>query len=671
MSVKTRRIAGTARGLGLLALVAALVALSVQGTASAAGTFTLSGAIETSSISVPGQFEALISAAGSSTVLETAIATGVGTATNFNWVAAPLPAGQYTVTLHYVGTEDVPDVPARNLTGLPACTVPGCTVNLTQDENIGITQMLPGNEIKGTVTDDVTHLPLAGIQVTLYSNPDFAPGGQLTATTDASGNYDLRDIAFNYCGLQFSDPTGGHAPVGRDGILFDYLADNNCEPHQPLTIENVSMQQSSSISGTLTVPTGLASDFAAGRVSVALAYLIPLGPGQGYGYWVTGLTQTLSFVGDTAHYSFPTLPKSNYEATFTYSGPTRAGSTSVSDIVIATEGSSSVVNATLSTLDPTPLVSGGVGDLNGDHNRDVLARDSSGTLWLYPGNGSNGFLARQQVAVGLQGYNAFASVADASGYVSLFARDSRGVLWMYGDVSDGGYSQLLQVATGWQFITAITGVGDFNSDGAPELLARTSSGAVDLYSVNDSTATLGPPVQIATGWGGMTAIVGAGDFNGDGFPDILARDSSGTLWLYPGDGTGAIGAPVALGSGWNGLSVVSVGDFNHDQKQDVLARDGSGILWLYPGNGSNGFLPRVEIGTGWNGLSIIGDGTSIPVTLPQFFALPAPMSFPLLNSAALATVPPALAAARPVSLSAGQLAVVVRSDETEPRIAVR
>ena len=28
------------------------------------------------------------------------------------------------------------------------------------------------------------------------------------------------------------------------------------------------------------------------------------------------------------------------------------------------------------------------------------------------------------------------------------------------------------------------------------------------------------------------------DFDGDGNPDVLARDSSGTLWLYPGNGYG-------------------------------------------------------------------------------------------------------------------------------------
>ena len=33
---------------------------------------------------------------------------------------------------------------------------------------------------------------------------------------------------------------------------------------------------------------------------------------------------------------------------------------------------------------------------------------------------------------------------------------------------------------------------------------------------------------------------------------------------------------------------------------DVLARDRSGGLWLYPGNGPGTLLPRVQLGAGWN-----------------------------------------------------------------------
>jgi hypothetical protein len=40
------------------------------------------------------------------------------------------------------------------------------------------------------------------------------------------------------------------------------------------------------------------------------------------------------------------------------------------------------------------------GDFNGDGKSDVRARGADGTLWMYPGNGTGGFLARKAVAAG-------------------------------------------------------------------------------------------------------------------------------------------------------------------------------------------------------------------------------------------------------------------------------
>jgi peptidoglycan/xylan/chitin deacetylase (PgdA/CDA1 family) len=43
---------------------------------------------------------------------------------------------------------------------------------------------------------------------------------------------------------------------------------------------------------------------------------------------------------------------------------------------------------------------------------------------------------------------------------------------------------------------------------------------------------------------------------------------------------------------------------------DLLARDGSGALWLYRGNGSGGWIsPRLQVGTAWSGMTaILGPG---------------------------------------------------------------
>ncbi|MDN3294496.1 trypsin-like serine protease [Streptomyces ficellus] len=47
------------------------------------------------------------------------------------------------------------------------------------------------------------------------------------------------------------------------------------------------------------------------------------------------------------------------------------------------------------------------GDVNSDGVADVMTRDTAGKLWLYPGNGKGGFLARKDFGSGWQAYNLF------------------------------------------------------------------------------------------------------------------------------------------------------------------------------------------------------------------------------------------------------------------------
>ena len=104
----------------------------------------------------------------------------------------------------------------------------------------------------------------------------------------------------------------------------------------------------------------------------------------------------------------------------------------------------------------------------------------------------------------------------------------------------------------------------------------------------------------------MTAIVGVGDFNGDGHPDVLARDSSGTLWLYPGNSSDGFGPRVSLGGGWNGYTLWESGTSTVTGTRISLRRDATGTLWLFEGNGSNGWLGHVSLGTSFASLTLAG-----------------------------------------------------------------
>lgn len=247
-----------------------------------------------------------------------------------------------------------------------------------------------------------------------------------------------------------------------------------------------------------------------------------------------------------------------------------------------------------------------VQDFNGDGRPDVVSRDSSGTLWLYRGNGTGGFLARTKVGTG---WNSMTSIVSSGDFnndrkADIVARSSTGLLYLYKGNGLGGFSSPVQIGSGWNSFTAITAAGDVNGDRKADLVVRDSAGRLYAFP-GTGNGGLSARILIGSSWNSQNTILGT-DFNGDAKPDIVSRDAAGSLWLYRGDGAGGFIPRVQIGAGWGGFSsLVAPGDFNRDGRADIIARDARGGLVLYRGNGTTGFLGKAVVGTGWNSMSSI------------------------------------------------------------------
>ncbi|SEN51775.1 FG-GAP repeat domain-containing protein [Actinacidiphila rubida] len=227
-------------------------------------------------------------------------------------------------------------------------------------------------------------------------------------------------------------------------------------------------------------------------------------------------------------------------------------------------------------------------------------RDSSGTLWDYAPKSGGGFAARENSGTGFGAAGAFFQNNSGDGTsVNMYARFG-GTLRRYGSSQSPG----TVIGSGWQIYNAFVTPGNLGGAVYPDLLARDTGGTLWVYlSYADGHFT--SRTKVGAGWNIYSQIAGRGDLTGDGNADIVARDSSGTLWLYKG--TGDYHAPFAprtkIGAGWNIYNkILGLGDSNGDGLNDLIARDTSGGLWLYPGTG-NATTPygkRQNIGTGWN-----------------------------------------------------------------------
>ncbi|MFE9043540.1 FG-GAP repeat domain-containing protein [Streptomyces sp. NPDC007818] len=306
----------------------------------------------------------------------------------------------------------------------------------------------------------------------------------------------------------------------------------------------------------------------------------------------------------------------------------------------------------------------GLGDNDGDGRGDLLARTPAGQVYFYGSTGDKRapFKPRKALATGWQVYNQIVAVDDRNldGRADVFARDLNGTLWAYYGRGNGTFTSRAQTGTAWNKVEQFGGAGNVPSLGKTLFMGRDLAGTLFWHrGLNNGKLAAREQISSTGGWAGAhislayaldgntlpdlvvvhqghlintsnkkdfgggwqvyDRLVGPGDLSGDGKSDLLARDTSGVLYLYRGNGAGTgFASRVRVGSGWNAYNqILGAGDYTGDGRADVLARDGAGKLFLHRGTGSATapFASRTLIGGGWGAYArlvapgdISGDG---------------------------------------------------------------
>jgi len=294
----------------------------------------------------------------------------------------------------------------------------------------------------------------------------------------------------------------------------------------------------------------------------------------------------------------------------------------------------------------------GWGDLNGDKLPDVMVR-SGGRMTMYAGTGASRL---GQVYGPFNGLGGLASMTlspmAGTSAADIVGRDAAGHLVVVVNNGRRNTSQPLGSNLAQPDASQVLDVGDWNRDGNADVVVRKSSGDLLVLFPGLGNGRFGRPRSLGTGWKTIKLLSAVGDVTGDGYPDLMGRNGTGPMTIFPGAGDQAFKAPVlapasmrtyhligptawssqgAVFTSGNGTfvpvtgpdpvsslrmandgaapsydSYVGVGDANGDGVTDLLARErGTGIIWLLPGKTSGGFAPRMWVANGFAGYQLV------------------------------------------------------------------
>nr|WSX75649.1 VCBS repeat-containing protein [Streptomyces sp. NBC_00899] len=238
----------------------------------------------------------------------------------------------------------------------------------------------------------------------------------------------------------------------------------------------------------------------------------------------------------------------------------------------------------------------GMGGIQNWGKKWLFGVTSSGSMFTYRSTNTGTLIRRDPMG----GPNQFAGITNIALGASPTDDGLPELLFSSGGSLSNGSRGL--VTNGWSY-NLMVGPGDVSGDGKGDLLARNSSGQLYLFKGTGTGTGYSARTLIGTGWGVYNAIIGAGDMTGDGRTDILARDTSGTLYIYKG--TGSASAPFAgrvkLSSGFGAYpKIATAGDIDGNGLADLLAVNSTGTMYRFSAHGTGQFSAGVALGGGWN-----------------------------------------------------------------------
>jgi hypothetical protein len=225
------------------------------------------------------------------------------------------------------------------------------------------------------------------------------------------------------------------------------------------------------------------------------------------------------------------------------------------------------------------------GDFNGDGKQDVFTFSTSGSTpaFLY-GNGDGTLQAAVSATGAPSGSNLQMMAADLNndGKTDLAVKETTGST-SYFYIKGAGNAFNAPSSGNTSTLGSFT-LGDFNGDGFKDMI--TAGSGLAYINLNNGSGAIGAPTTTTAT--NMGYELQSGDYNNDGNLDV-GYIQSGTQFIYlPGTGSGTFGAATNNGTSTSQLTILKAADINQDGKTDMLtfANSGTGVLTILKNSGS-------------------------------------------------------------------------------------
>lgn len=247
-------------------------------------------------------------------------------------------------------------------------------------------------------------------------------------------------------------------------------------------------------------------------------------------------------------------------------------------------------------------ISVAIGDFDGDGHQDIAAANySSDDVSILIGNGDGSFHDPVRYDAGYNPRSAATGDFNADGHrdisVANLGSDSVSILLGLGD---GSFQSPLNHEAGHS--PCSVAVGDFNLDGKDDVAAANHKSEEENVTafLGNGDGTLQEGVKYDAGY--RPCSIAAGDFDGDGVPDLAVANIRGdeAVSIFIGNGDGSFREAVHYGNGYPDYSdpcSIVLSDLNGDGDQDiVVVNSGMGNLSFFLGKEEGLFKTPMHYG---------------------------------------------------------------------------